>query len=417
MRKSRVRSDTPLFDGQHTIVIAITESSLGGAQVYVHGLAVYLKEIGWCVHVVAGTADWLVESLRSCGIRCTVIAELGQGLRDLAQPLRSVFMPRAFWALMRLLWRSPPDIVHTNSSVAGLLGCIAARLLPETRIVHTSHGTALLQELSVGARRQIRFLEGLIGRAADLRISVCESDLAALTSARALGRARLIHKGVPDHLVSHQSLIAQRRERAKCKGTEAVVGCVANLVPNKDISTFIRAARIVANQNQHVRFVIVGDGPLRLAIEQQIIETEMAHIVELVGVDVKVGPWFDIFDVFCLTSRKEGLPLALLEAMAAGRPAIVTDAGGMREAVKHGETGYVTRVGDAAAVAASLLTLLQNPNLRAEMGKRAKDRHREHFQRERMLKRTCEVYRDLLNVGFAARFIDLARASENPVEL
>ncbi len=154
-----------------------------------------------------------------------------------------------------------------------------------------------------------------------------------------------------------------------------LVGLVARLEPEKDIQTFIRAAALLSQKNDNLRFVIVGDGKARHDLETLVGALKLTGTVQFLGTRHDIPALVRQFAVGVLTpSSNEGLSNAILEYMAAGIPVVATDCGGDRELVDTSGAGFIVPVGDAAAVAAAISKLLADPNLCREMGRKGRQK-------------------------------------------
>jgi glycosyltransferase involved in cell wall biosynthesis len=171
-----------------------------------------------------------------------------------------------------------------------------------------------------------------------------------------------------------------------------VVGTVARLQPVKDQASLLAAFARVAAELPNAKLVLVGDGPVRAALESQSASPALAGRVIFLGRRSDIPDILPTFDVFALPSLSEGLPLTLLEAMAAGLPCVATAVGAMPEAIVAERTGLLVPVGDVAALADTLLRLLRDPNLRREMGQAGQKRARELFDLKVMTRRYEDLY-------------------------
>ncbi len=183
----------------------------------------------------------------------------------------------------------------------------------------------------------------------------------------------------------------------------AVVLTVGSLTRQKAQHVLIEAFALAARTRPAARLLVAGEGPLRPALEARIAALGAGRSVTLLGPRADVAELMVAGDVFALSSVREGLSVTLLEAMRAGRAAVVTDIGGCAEAVEDGVTGRVTPVDDVAALAAALGELLDDAPRRAAMGAAARARWEQRFTAERMVRETEAVYREALaETGHAA---------------
>jgi glycosyltransferase involved in cell wall biosynthesis len=147
-----------------------------------------------------------------------------------------------------------------------------------------------------------------------------------------------------------------------------VVLAVGRLVPIKRLDRLVAAFARLAPERPTLRLVLVGDGEERASLEALVAGHGDASRVTFTGWSAETPAWYAAADVVALTSDREGTPLALIEAAASGRPAVAVDVGGVRDIVRHGETGFVVPVDDADAFADRLAALLDDPAVRARMG-------------------------------------------------
>jgi glycosyltransferase involved in cell wall biosynthesis len=176
-----------------------------------------------------------------------------------------------------------------------------------------------------------------------------------------------------------------------------IVGNVAALVPHKGQQHLIDAAAIVVKQVPDVRFVILGEGELREKLERQIKDKHLERHVFLAGFRANALELTKGFDIFVMSSVSEGMCTALVDAMAASKPAVATAAGGIPEVMQDGVTGFLTQPRDHVTMANKLVLLLKDPALRARMGDAALARARERFTVEKMVAATSAVYERLVS--------------------
>ena len=180
-------------------------------------------------------------------------------------------------------------------------------------------------------------------------------------------------------------------------GTDApVVGTVANFKSHKRLDQLIRAARLVRREVPGVRFVLVGQGPLELQLRSLTHQLGLDDTVVFTGFREDAQRVCSTFDVFALSSEHEGLSIALIEALALGKPAVVTDVGGLTEVIEHERQGYIVPVDEPATLADRLVQLLRDPELRSKMGQEGRFRA-ETFDIRRSVRRMERVYEELLS--------------------
>jgi len=226
----------------------------------------------------------------------------------------------------------------------------------------------------------------------------------------------LVEGGVPQHRVTTvRSGIAQGmapsdgegtevRERLGISNGDCVVGIVAHILPHKGYDDLIHALALVKEKVPHVRCMIVGETPRKRFLQRLLQLAERLSVrdrLTLAGVQEDVAPFLRAMDLFVLPSHTEGLPITILEAMAAGRPVIATSVGGIPEVVRDGETGLLVPERDPRRLADAVLRLLETPGLAKAMGEAGRKRIEEAFTLEREARQTSLLYGQLLGARSA----------------
>lgn len=252
---------------------------------------------------------------------------------------------------------------------------------------------------------RMEFLERVL-----MRITEC-----VICNAEAIRRDLIERVGLPEHkvLTIRNAVVVppvpspvQRRTARRIIGAaedEFVVGTVARLAAIKNLAMLARAASLCGTDAK-LRFCIVGGGPDELQVRSVIHDLGLADRFVLLGELKEAWNLLPGFDLFVLTSRIEGLPNALMEAMAAGLPCVCTDVGGCRELVVQGVTGYLVDTGDAGAMASRIVELAQNAALRSAMGGAGRERIADGYSVERLVTQVEQVLQRLLGeAGSSAR--------------
>lgn len=340
------------------VLHVITSGEHGGAQAHVVEVVTQLQRSGIDCAVACGGGGWLASELSG---RVPVTQ-----LDSLRRPIAPWSDLRSLWSLVRLARRA--DLVHTHSAKAGLLGRAAA-LLAGRPFVHTSHGSFLGESMSPIRRAILTLAERSVGpRTAHLFV-LSRSDLDLLRRSGLYRRVPASLIRVPTERMRHPAGSWTPRPGAP------VVVTVANLYPNKAIDLLLGAFAEVRRQVPAASLVIVGDGPER--------ERLVAQADAIPGGAIRFAGRVDDpstlllgASLFVLPSRKEGVPLALLEALALGMPTIATAVGGVPEHVLADETVLVAP--DPAAIATAIVDVLRAPARAAELarqGRRAAERY------------------------------------------
>ena len=283
------------------------------------------------------------------------------------------------------------DALHAHGEVAS--GACLPALATRPSVV-TLHGLHLLRRVSGLPRQLAEANLRLIVRAAARTICVSEAEHAELVDAvgaRAARRALVIHNGVGISAAPGAEERAAARAELRI-APETVAGvCVGSLDEHKDPLTPVRAAIEVARGGADLVVLVVGDGPLRPEVERAARDKDA---VRLLGFRADVRRVLAAADFFVLSSSREGLSFSLLEAMALGLPAVVSDAPGNPEAV--GEAGLVVPYGDVAGFATAFRRLAADEGERLDLGARARERVAGRFRADEMVRRTREVYDEVV---------------------
>jgi glycosyltransferase involved in cell wall biosynthesis len=289
--------------------------------------------------------------------------------------------------------------VHTNSSKAGVLGRIAAKLAGVPIIIHTVHGWSFHEHMSPLRRHLFVALEKLTASFTDAMIVVAEPDIEKGLR-EGIGRPqqyRLIRSAISLERFDPASIdgVAVRRELGLPLNAP-VLGNVGRFSTQKNPLDWVRVAARVATDLPDCRFLLVGDGPLRADVEALIATEGLADRFVLTGLRRDVPRMVAAMDVFLLTSLWEGLPRVIPQAMSMRVPVVANRADGTVEAITHGETGFLVEPGDLDALAQHCLKLLRNPERRCAMGERGRAFATHEFDVQEMVARIDRLYRELL---------------------
>jgi len=372
------------------ICLLITQSEFGGAQKYVYYLATSLPKARYDVTVACGTDGLLIPKLQEAGIDVIQVPSL---LREI-NPIQDFL---ALLHLFRVLREKRPHIVHANSTKAGFLGRLAARLAGVPIALFTAHGFFLYEPFWRAEERFMYvFIEWLGAKLSDCIIAVCEADRQKMLQHNIASPDNIfvVHNGLEfSHLAPARN---SRRLEQDSKEEGKLVGTVANFYPIKGLRYFIEGAALVKQVMPEVRFAIVGDGEQRVELRNLARQLDLDPEILFLGHRDNVPELLSFFNVFVLSSVAEGLPFALLEAMAAARPVVATTVGGVPELILDGQTGLLVPSKDPQALAEAVISLLKNPSRAEAMGVAARQRVLSHFTVDRMIAETEQIYRRLL---------------------
>lgn len=317
------------------------------------------------------------------------------GLRRDIHPIGDA---RAAWEIERLMRARRPKLVHTHMAKAGALGRFAAHRTDVPVVVHTFHGNVLDGYFSKWMSSAFLAAERRLARMTDALVAVSPAvrdELLALGIGRP-SQWRVIPVGLDlSELLTRQVDRAQARRALGLPEAGPVVGVVGRLVPIKDHLTFLDAASRVALTRPDVTFVVVGDGELRSELETRA-RRSLRGTCRFLGWVMDLPTLYAALDVVVLTSRNEGTPVALIEAGAAGKPAVATCVGGVGDVIRDGQTGVLVQAGDARAIAAGISRLLDEPSRARAFGEAARREVRLRFTNERLADDLAGLYGELL---------------------
>jgi glycosyltransferase involved in cell wall biosynthesis len=314
---------------------------------------------------------------------------------------------RALSDLTREMHRFAPDVVITRGYNAEMLGRVAAWLarVPNSVVWVHNHG-------DVEPRGLVRRIaDRLLDRVTDSYYGLvwAQSEYMVNDLKYPRSKIRIIHNGVDPGAFEWTDDRSKVSDLA-IRESDKVVGIFAMLRPEKDHENFLRAARLVIDRVPNAKFLIVGDGPMRRTIETSIAELKLTDHVVLTGARSDVPDLLRAVDVFVLSSRTvECFPIALLEAMAAGRPAVCTAVGGVPEMIDEPTTGYLVPAGDPAALADRLTEILSDSDGARRMGRAARARVETHFNLRNSVTATERALASLV--------VDHRSGSQQPVRL
>ena len=372
------------------VLMGITLSEMGGAQKVVAELLQALAELPAEITVVTSPGGELLNWIAALNRRAALpirVVELPSLCREV-DPGRDLTTLCRLWTLCRT---GRYDVAHFHSSKMGVLGPPAAKLAGIGRIIFTVHGWGI-------GEAQSRLLRIGLGMLVRLTTRLCTAVACVSEATRDRGlrnrwlepwKARVVYNGLADPPAGRGKL---RRELAVGAGVP-IIGTIARLVEQKEPLAAIEIARRLREQGREFRMVLIGDGPLRERCREEIRRCRLESAVVLLGSREDARELLNDFDVFILLSQWEALPLAVIEAMLAGKPVIASRVGGLPELVQHGANGYLVPQRQLDVATAYLAELLDHPEVRAGMGRLGRQRARRQFTNRRMVAEYGRLYR------------------------
>jgi len=302
---------------------------------------------------------------------------------------------RALGALVRLMREFKPDIVHTHLAKAGTLGRVAARIARVPVVIHTYHGTVFRGYFGGFRSRVFLEIERAIARITTRLVAITPGQRRELVALGIGSEAKVVEIPLGLDLAPFVEAASRADARAALglPPDEPVVAIVARLVPIKDVGLFLRA---LARLTRPAIGVIVGDGDERASLEREAASLGIASRCRFLGWRRDVRTVYAAADVVALTSRNEGSPVSIIEAMAAGRAVVCTDVGGVSDVVTLGVSGILVPHGDPAALAAAIDRLLADPAARERLGNEARRAVYPRYDLSRLVTDITALYSSLV---------------------
>ena len=325
-------------------------------------------------------------------------------LPDLVQPVDARRDPLALAKLARIARRFRPHIVHTHTAKAGFVGRQAAVLAagPRPKIVHTFHGHVLEGYFGGAKNALYRGLERALARRSDRLIGVSEATVSDLVRLGVADRERfaVVPLGLDLDRFADQGEDSREAARKELGVADDEVLCtfVGRVVPIKRLDLLLEAIAEARKRDQRIRLLIVGDGEQRPELEALAGRLGIGAAVHFAGYRGDLASIWAASDIAVLSSANEGTPVSLIEAAAAGVPAVATDVGGVRETLAP-DGSIIVPPADPGALADAIVSLASDPDRRAGAGERARQHALRHFGAERLLGDIDGLYRELLGPG------------------
>lgn len=386
------------------VVRVITRLNIGGPSIQATRLTTALEPYGFTtrlLHGRLGAGEGDMSYLIAPGADAAFIPEL-------RRPLSPIADVRAFAKLYGEISRAHPVIVHTHMAKAGLLGRLATAAYnltrgsaPRARVVHTYHGHVLEGYFSAFMTKVFITLERLLAHASDAIVAISPAIRDELLDRHHIGVAaqyRVVPLGfdlAPFAAIDDRARATARRDLNLPAGAP-VVATVGRLTAIKQHRLFLEVIQRVVAAHPKAIALIAGDGELRSELEAYAASLGITGNVRFLGWRRDLAAIYGATDVFLLTSRNEGTPVALIEAMASGVPGASTDVGGVKDVIDSPEVGLLAPFGDANALAAHVNALVADPARRSAMGTRARAGVITRYSIDRLVADVAALYRDLL---------------------
>lgn len=371
---------TPVVPAPLRVMHLITAMNLGGAEMVV---LEHVKHSGPGVETFVcaiNRGGWTLDESKRLGARTLALEKRGGRIRCIRR-------------LAEIMRNEGVHVANGHNPSGGFYAAIAGRLAGVPVIIRTEHS---VRHPGGHARIYASVLEPVLTAMTHRVICVCEAVRRSQMDRMRWARKRFITvpNGISD-IPAENSGEVVRRELG-ISANDRIALSVASLTPAKAQHVLLDAFAGVLRYVPSAHLLIAGDGPLRPALEGQVLRLGLVDRVHLLGVRNDVSRLLAAADVYVLSSAREGLSMSLLEAMRAGKAAVVTSVGGNGEAVSHGVTGTVVPPANPSALAEGLVMLLSDPAKVAEWGAAARRRWAVRYTAEHMVRDTEEIYRSEL---------------------
>ncbi|MHC5209342.1 MAG: glycosyltransferase [Planctomycetota bacterium] len=380
----------------HDLLRIVARMNVGGPARHVIRIDAPLRRRGWNTTLVTGRPGPgegdLVDEARAAGIDVHVLPELSRA----PSPARDL---RALVALRRLMAARRPELVHTHTAKAGVLGRLAARACrPRPLLVHTYHGHVLADYFGRGVSAAIARIERALAARTDALVAVSPSVRDQLVGRHRVGdpgQYTIVPPGI-DRERTRPDVEAGWALRAELGVPEdgVLFVCVGRLAPVKNVDLVLDAFAGVAPSQPRARLLVVGDGPSGPGLRERIGGLPGAawrpprHRLSAV---------YGAADVLVLGSDAEGLPQVVAEALAAGVPVLATAVGGVPDLLRDGRDGLLVPPRDGPALGGAMARLLDDASLRGRLAEGARSRSLEEHTAESVADRLADLYAQLLD--------------------
>lgn len=332
-----------------------------------------------------------LEVLRDAGVEVEVVQMVRE--IDRREDLRAYRELKSYFAA------HPVDLIHTHSSKAGMLGRLAAwRSRNPAARAYSPHAFSFQMDVSAWRRRLYVTLERAAGRITDLLICTCESERRLAVQHRIVppGRAAVVRTGVELRRFHPRADGRRAREQLQLPERHRIVGAVGSLVEQKGHRHLIEAAPLVLQRRPHTTFLICGAGSLEGELRAQAAALGLGRRLRFLGHRDDIERVLSVLDLCVMPSLWEGMPYALIEAMAAGVPVIGTQITGIVDVIEPQRTGWLTPPADSSSLAETIVRALDHEGQSAAMAQAAREMVTRGYSREHMLEALQACYERLV---------------------
>ena len=379
------------------LLFLITQGHWGGAQKYVSDLATALAS-EFDITVAVGDPEGERQLQEQFSVQRSAFSVTIVQLKHLRRAISPIHDLLAVWEIKRLYQKVKPDLVHLNSSKAGVIGSFAKWVMfhGSCVMIYTAHGWVFEEPLPGPMKTLYRLAEKYTARAKDAIITLSEEDkkIAREKLGVPINRLTLIRNGVKEPTLPLSG--AEARQSLSLPADAIVVGTIANHYKTKGLDVLLHVVAEIKKEIGNLQVIILGDGPERRQLEALIDKLDLHSCVRLTGFLPDAAKYLPAFDIFVLPSRKEGSPYTLLEAMHAGLPIIATTVGAIPDIITNGEHGLLVPRESPYALSTALRKLINDPEYANRLGLAAQNRAN-NFSLDQQIAATTTLYQSLLH--------------------
>lgn len=290
--------------------------------------------------------------------------------------------------LASLLKKNSIDILHLHNSTAFFYGVLAGKIAGLNRIIYTEHAR------DVAPNIKVRIMDKILSHMTYRIVVVAEFLKRNLVQREWMDPANItvIYNGIDGDKFTRDYDREEVFRELTISPQSKIIGIVARLDPIKNHQCLIRAMKTVLDNYQDAVLLVIGDGPLRHELEELVAAEKLGKNILFLGTRNDIPRLLSVLDIFVLCSLSEGLPLTILEAMAAGKPIVATDVGGIPEVIQEGIEGIIIPSDNENRLAEVIIDLLRDEKKRLDMGERARRKFMEKFTIETMVQRYEALY-------------------------
>lgn len=370
------------------VLYIITKSNWGGAQRYVFDLANSITKDGYEAVVALGGNGTLKNKLEDAEIKTISIQNLNRDINIFSEW-------KVLFDLLKIFKIERPNVVHLNSSKIGGLGALAARFARVKRIIFTAHGWAYKEDRGFISKKIIFLLSWLTVIFSNKTIVISKSDFQDAPKLFTRKKIIMIHNGISE--INFKDKISARNEIKKYINTYISpktlwIGTISELHKNKGLPFVIRAMHNLIRKGYDTAFFVIGEGEEWPRLNQFIKKLALENNVFLLGHIDNAPELLRAFDIFTLTSLKEGLPYVLLEAGLAGLPSVATNVGGAPDIIENMKSGILVHSKNALEIERAVSFMIDFKKKKTEFGETLKKKGERDFTLEQMVAETVAIY-------------------------